>query len=267
MYLYLYDALVGDKKHEKTIVRIEHRLTDLGINGRIARSTILTNPKIIVRDAIRRGVKTVVAVGGDSLIHSIITSLVGTDAALGIIPLGDNQSLANILGIPKNEAACDVLSARKIEYIDLGKINNTYFLTSASVLSDAIKITCDGNFTVQPVKKKSQTSVYNFREMPDDTPPAYLHFFNPQDGILEATIEPLGFSLTNNILKTFGKERSPKIDRIDSIFPIKKVRIESTEPDKSIPVIVDGQPMLETPVTIEVAPQKLKVIVGKGRLF
>ena len=265
--MYLYDAYVGDKKYEKTVVRIEHRLTDLGINGRIARSTVLTNPKNIVQDAIRRGVKTVVAVGGDSLVHNIITSLVDTDTALGIIPLGNEQSLANILGIPRNEAACDVLSARKIEYVDLGKINTTYFLTSASVLSDTIKITCDGNFTVQPMKKKSQTSVYNFREMPENTPHAYRRFFNPQDGILEATIEPLSFSLTDNILKSIGKERVPKVDHIDSVFPIKKVYIESIDPEKTFPVVVDGQTMLETPVTIEAAPKKLKVIVGKGRLF
>lgn len=267
MYLYLYDAFISDKKYEKTITRIEHRLTDLGINGRIARSTLLTNPKSIVRDAVQRGVKTVVVVGGDSLIHKIITGIVGTEAALGVIPLGDEQTLATILGIPKNEAACDVLSARKIENIDVGKVNTTYFLTAASVLSDAIKVTCDDNYSIRPVKKKSQTSVYNFRELPEDTPASYKRFFSPQDGVLEATIEPLSFSLTDNIFKSIGKDRAPKVDRIDSIFPIKKVYIESTEPGKAFPVIVDGQQMLETPVSIEVEPKKLKVIVGKGRLF
>jgi len=35
----------------------------------------------------------------------------------------------------------------------------------------------------------------------------------------------------------------------------------------SVPVITDGQKIMKTPVEIEIAPKKLKIIVGKNRSF
>ena len=50
----------------------------------------------------------------------------------------------------------------------------------------------------------------------------------------------------------------------NSVIPFKKIAIKSKE---SLPVTTDGQKVLKTPVQVEIIPKKLKVIVGKDRLF
>ena len=44
MYCYLYDELIHDnKKYEKEVLRIENRLTDLGITGKTSRLALFRN--------------------------------------------------------------------------------------------------------------------------------------------------------------------------------------------------------------------------------
>ncbi len=52
------------------------------------------------REAVVSGVDIVVAMGGDGMVHHVAQALVGTDATLGIIPVGTTNVIARILGIP-----------------------------------------------------------------------------------------------------------------------------------------------------------------------
>ena len=52
------------------------------------------------REAARRGVDAVFAMGGDGVAHHVANALVGTSTALGLIPVGTTNVLARILGIP-----------------------------------------------------------------------------------------------------------------------------------------------------------------------
>src|ERR1035438_2622608 len=51
------------------------------------------------REAVRQGCDTVLACGGDGTVHAILQSLVGTQVALGVIPLGTANALAADLGL------------------------------------------------------------------------------------------------------------------------------------------------------------------------
>lgn len=51
------------------------------------------------QEAVRRGCDTVLACGGDGTVHAILQSLVGTQVALGVIPLGTANALAADLGL------------------------------------------------------------------------------------------------------------------------------------------------------------------------
>ena len=57
-----------------------------------------------VQQAIREGYDTIFACGGDGTVHEVLQGLVGTQADLGIIPLGTANSLAYDLGIPESPA-------------------------------------------------------------------------------------------------------------------------------------------------------------------
>jgi len=62
-YFYLYDTFTSERAHAGTLVRIENALTDLGIQGRVGRLTILKSAKDLIDSAIKDGADTVVAVG------------------------------------------------------------------------------------------------------------------------------------------------------------------------------------------------------------
>jgi diacylglycerol kinase (ATP) len=57
-----------------------------------------------VKEAISVGCDVVFACGGDGTIHDVLQGMVGSEAALGIIPLGTANSLAHDLGLPLSPA-------------------------------------------------------------------------------------------------------------------------------------------------------------------
>lgn len=89
----------------------------------------------------------VCAVGGDGTIHYVMTGIMkalkelGTDTsstALGIIPLGRGNDIARTLKIPTDPvAACQVLRQGKTKRIDLAYTGNHYYAGVAGVGFDA----------------------------------------------------------------------------------------------------------------------------------
>lgn len=56
------------------------------------------------REAVEAGADAVFACGGDGTVHEVLQGMVGTGAAMGVIPLGTANALAVDLGIPRNPA-------------------------------------------------------------------------------------------------------------------------------------------------------------------
>src|SRR5260370_30022007 len=52
------------------------------------------------QEAIREGCDTILACGGDGTVREVLQSVVGTSAALGVIPMGTANDLAAGLGLP-----------------------------------------------------------------------------------------------------------------------------------------------------------------------
>lgn len=259
MYYYLFDSFVNNKKYKKTTNRIEHRLTDLGLHSKIGRLSMLNSLKELVQDQIKRGVKTIVMVGDDNTFMQGVDAVANYNVVLGMIPIGppEKNHIAKAMGIPLEEKACDVLSARIIETIDLGKINNHYFFSSAEIQSNNAIIRCDGKYNIRPNDSEFIVQIYNFNtEIDKRDKKAYL--FDPKDGYLETLVKESDSFLPK--ISNFFKKSAI----VDSIFSNKKVDIIGPE---SIPVLIDKREVINTPATIEVVPKKLKVIVGKERMF
>jgi diacylglycerol kinase (ATP) len=102
----------------------------------------------LAREAVQQGINVVIAVGGDGTINEVIQELAGSDTALGVLPTGTVNVWAREVGIPlDNEGARAILLNGRTRRVDLGKINDRYFLLM-------VGIGMDGEVT-HTVEKKS----------------------------------------------------------------------------------------------------------------
>ena len=86
------------------------------------------------RKAVEQHVDMVIAVGGDGTINSVIQELAGSETALGVIPSGTFNVWARETGIPlDSKGALEVLVNGKIRSIDLGRVQDRYFLLMAGI--------------------------------------------------------------------------------------------------------------------------------------
>ena len=109
------------------------------------------------------GANTVVALGGDGVIHEIANGLMQRDEAkrpaLGVIPVGSGNDFARSLGVSSDVArACDQLLNGLPTPIDMGHVNGQWYVETLSFGLDAA-IALD---TVERRKKtgKSGTALY-----------------------------------------------------------------------------------------------------------
>lgn len=251
MYSYVYDAFLAEGRFARELAQIETRLTDLGMTGRIDRLGPLRHPRELLRDAVRKGARTIVVVGNDDTIRQVVEVFPDFSVALGIIPLGTPNRIAQFLGIPVGVAACDVLSARIIESVDLGKINKKYFLAAVTIPKGNLTISCEDLFRVTPVRGGT-VSVCNLMD------PEQMQICNPQDGVFDLYVRP-----PRNI-KTFF--RPTRRGEQTSVLPLRRVVVSSASPEPCT-VFIDGDRVEETSFTIEIAGEKLRMVTGRGRKF
>lgn len=92
----------------------------------------------LARKAVERQLNVVIAAGGDGTLNEIIQELAGSETALGVLPVGTVNVWARETNIPLDSAgARQVLVEGQVRYIDLGKVNDRYFLLMAGIGFDA----------------------------------------------------------------------------------------------------------------------------------
>ncbi|MBU0721893.1 hypothetical protein KKA93_00305 [Patescibacteria group bacterium] len=240
---------MNQKKYDRLLARIETRITDLGLNGKISRLGPTKNVSETIDNELRRGAKTIIAVGNNKTINQIINSLVSSRIPLGIIPIGqDNNDIAKSLGIESIETACDILSARLLTKIDLGLANKTYFLSNISINNKGSVIDINKNYTIETTEKGL---IYIFNLIGEQIKLLPGIKFIPNDGFLEL------------VINTYcNKNFFTKQDH-QSIFKIKKVTIHNLKNQ----LILDGSVSISAPAEITIVKKCLNVIVGKNRNF
>lgn len=86
------------------------------------------------RTALAQGVKTIVAGGGDGTINAVASIITGSQAALGVLPLGTLNHFAKDLRIPLElDKAIHNIAAGHIVAIDIGDVNGRKFLNNSSL--------------------------------------------------------------------------------------------------------------------------------------
>jgi YegS/Rv2252/BmrU family lipid kinase len=90
--------------------------------------------EVFVREAIARGVEVIVAAGGDGTVSTCASGVIGSPAALGIVPCGTSNSIARALGLPTDvDAACAAIVSGGVRRIDVGRANGHAMVLLASI--------------------------------------------------------------------------------------------------------------------------------------
>ena len=121
--------------------QIEETVTFLRLQGwdvALQLTTGAGDARRLARVAVEQQVDVVIAAGGDGTINEIIQELAGSETALGVLPVGTVNVWARETNIPLDSAgARKVLLHGERRRIDLGKVNNRYFLLMAGIGFDA----------------------------------------------------------------------------------------------------------------------------------
>jgi YegS/Rv2252/BmrU family lipid kinase len=123
-------------------------LRDAGVAAEAFSTVTPESAAAQAQQSIRQGCDTILACGGDGTVHAILQTLVGTEVALGVIPLGTANALASNLGLIASPArvARTLLNAAAVR-VPVGRIHfhdsagnpaSRYFLVAAGIGADAL---------------------------------------------------------------------------------------------------------------------------------
>ena len=119
--------------HQRVMSSVARALKGAGIDGPIE---LVAGDRLAARAkaAADAGAELVIAAGGDGTVSAVAGALVGTRAALGILPLGTLNHLARDLGIPFDLGqAAAVIGAGQQRVIDVARLNDRIFVNNSAI--------------------------------------------------------------------------------------------------------------------------------------
>lgn len=254
MYYYLYDNILNEYKHSKSIQKIEARLTELGIFTRKVLVSRLQDMRELVKAQYNEGIRTFVAVGNDLTFLNVIDAVGAFEVTVGYIPVGTDCVLGEKLGLDGDGVACDSLSARITKGVDLGTINNYYFLTGVKVYLEDCSLRCEESYEIRLLSGCSHIEIVNLNthlQLPD-----MVGDINPQDGLLNIVVH-YPSRPQRSLFSLFKKSVHST-----SFFSIQKASLSHGREARAL---VDGYRTVKVPFELGIAPNRLKLIVGRDR--
>ncbi|MFQ6015717.1 MAG: diacylglycerol/lipid kinase family protein [Anaerolineae bacterium] len=246
------------------------------------------------------GYEVVVAAGGDGTINEVVNGLAGTRVAVGVLPVGTGNVWALEMGIPTWTPlrrqhlieAAKILIDGQVRTVDLGLVNDRYFLLWVGVGLDA-EITREVEIEQQDMKRRLGSFAYGIaavvvalsfvgtratividgRELRQwvllvlvSNTQLYAKMFRVaagarlDDGLLDLCLFR-GQGILSTLRHVVSVVTQQQIqDPEAEFYQAKRVSIRTAKP---LPVQVDGEPMGTTPLDIKVIPQALRVIVPR----
>jgi len=253
MYFYFYDKFTQDKQYEVELTRIETRLIELGINGRVEKLSIFKNAKELIEDGIKKGAHTVVAVGDDSTFATVVSIVAAYDVSVGFIPLIQESRFAEVLGIPFGQEAANVLSQRLVQDVDLGRIQDHHFLgTLYASEPSQLELKCDAQYTISTTEDTTELRIMNCGDIIGEE----MRLMPAADGRIDIVVSPV-------VEEGMLRKKKVRQNEKESIFPVKHVEISSGS--ESVTLSADGVENFTTPCEVDVVPSAMKLIVGRDR--
>lgn len=126
-------------RRQPAVDYLREQLRRRHLNGQVVQAQDWAHARRLAREAAEAGAAQVVAAGGDGTVNAVANGLVGTEAALGVLPFGTGNILAYNLEVPTVPQALAALQRDHRRPMDLGRIaGDRYFVAVAGVGFDAV---------------------------------------------------------------------------------------------------------------------------------
>jgi diacylglycerol kinase (ATP) len=245
------------------------------------------------RQAAAGGVDIVAAYGGDGTVMEVAQGLLGTAVPLAILPGGSANLMSVELGIPKEleiAAGIAVDPDSPTRQVDVGLLGENYFLLRVGMGFAARKVAYADRsmknrfgvlaYSVAAVKSIKDTKSAHYRItldgkqietigvtcLIDNAGNMGIQGFQPvkeirvDDGLLDVLL--LGSKgLVNLVTSGAALLDASKSELLIEHWQARQIKIEVDPPQ---PVQVDGEMVGDTPISAEILPGALKVIVPKS---
>jgi len=142
-WLLIVNPKAGGGKALRILPELRSRLRDLGMEAEIWISRYHRHAVKLAEGAILQGFSKIICVGGDGTLHEVAGAIVNSgksdEVVLGLIPVGVGNDLCRHLGMKGDLAnSLDVIRRGKIRKLDLGKMEDIYFVNSMGAGLDAV---------------------------------------------------------------------------------------------------------------------------------
>ena len=131
--------ILNPAAHGERAQRQQTRVESLARDCVVCATTHTGEAESMARRGVAEGFEKIVAAGGDGTINEVVNGLAGTEATLGLLPIGTMNVFATELGLPVNdlERCWNIIQGQNIRAVDLPKANQKFFVQLAGVGLDA----------------------------------------------------------------------------------------------------------------------------------
>jgi diacylglycerol kinase (ATP) len=132
-------VIINPAAHSERARRQRARVEAIAGDSVICETSCSGEAEHLARRAAQEGFANVIAAGGDGTIHEVVNGIAGTDATLGLLPMGTMNVFATELGLPTNDLGrCwNIIERGKTRLVDLPSANGKHFAQLAGVGLDA----------------------------------------------------------------------------------------------------------------------------------
>jgi diacylglycerol kinase (ATP) len=283
----LTNPSAGKGRAGRVAAVVAPRLRDAGFAVRELTGRDADEGQELARGCVADGVETLVVVGGDGMVHLAVQAVAGSETRLGVVPAGTGNDVARNLGLPRKDplAATDVVIRGRERTIDLARIGARYFVTVLAAGFDA-KVNERANQMTWP-RGQMRYNLATLAELRTFTPIPYVLDLDGEEHRFDAMMVAVGNgpSFGGGLRITEGALLDDGLLDVVVIRPMSKSALVRTYPKlfkgthvhhpeyrhyparrvtvaaPGVVAYADGERIGALPLTVEVVPQSLRVLV------
>lgn len=283
-------VILNPAAHSERAQRKQAEVESLARECSFCATTRTGEAELMARRAVDEGFEKIVAAGGDGTIHEVVNGLAGTNATLGLLPIGTMNVFATELGLPVHdlELCWDIIQRDSTRVVDLPKANEKFFVQLAGVGLDAqvVKETSAQfkrsfgplSYLISAAQIAARKPPRLFLQSDDATvkegsfvllgngrlyggPFPFFKHAVIDDGKLDVIVfKSLGYLEIIKYLQDVVFSSDIRVPEIE-YFQTSRLRVES---DQSVPVELDGELVGNCPVEFSLHQSSLRVLVPRG---